>query len=45
MLSKIAKVSCNVQRSSQFMAVQPQRYFLKDLGFDSAAIATRDAAG
>ena len=45
MLSKIAKVSYNVQRSSQFMAVQPQRYFLKDLGLDSAAIATRDAAG
>ena len=45
MLSKIAKVSYNVQRTSQFMAVQPQRYFLKDLGLDSAAIAVRDTAG
>jgi hypothetical protein len=45
MLSKIVKASYNVQRISQIMAVQPQRYFLKDLGLDSTAIATRDAAG
>ena len=39
MLSKIAKFSLtNAQRTSQVMAVQPQRFYMKDLGMDSASL-------